>query len=148
MRHQRIGHTRRLMVTGTALAMLLIGLMASPALADQPTEWTLERVVEGGTNPCDPSTSQTVYLVFHVKEHQHENNVVLTVTTEVSTDDGFSALGHETRVITDRTFRTMYNFMHTNPETGQKFSLKGRIVQDLTTGEVLVDEREFYCVRS
>lgn len=146
MRHQRI--TKPSVFMGAALAMLLTGLVASPALADQPTEWTLERVVQGEGNPCDPTYPQTVSLVFHVREHQHENNVVWTITTEASIDDGFYAIGHETRVITDRIFRTMYNFMHTNPETGQKFSLHGRLVQDLTTGEVLVDEREFSCVRS
>lgn len=146
MRH--VWHTKPSLIRGVAFALLLTGLVASPALADQPTEWTLERVMEGAGNPCDPSYSQTVSLVFHIREHQHENNVVWTITTEVSIDDGFSAIGHETRVITDRTFRTMYNFMHTNPETGQKFSLHGRLVQDLTTGEVLVDKHEFSCVRS
>lgn len=146
MRHERV--VKPSLILGVTFALLLTGLVASPTLADQPTEWTQERVMEGEPNPCDPPNTQTVTLVFHVREHHHNNNVVWTVRTEASTDDGFSGFGIEARVVTDRTFRTTYNFIQTNPDTGQKFSVKGRFVQDLTTGEVLVEEHEYYCIRS
>ena len=143
MRHQRF--SRPSLTTGVALAMLLTALVASPALADQPTEVT-EQIVFEDVNPCDPPNTMVVTIDFVIKVHDHANNYVETISSWASTDAGFSGPGVATTVVTGEVERATWHFLQTNPETGQLSTVKGRSVINLATGEVLVETQELRCI--
>ena len=98
-------------------------------------------------NPCDPPNTQTVTIVSRGKVHEHRNNTVFQFTSEASTDDGFSGSGHETTVINQNNQSTTFNFVQSNPVTGQKYMVKGRFLFDLDTGTLKVDRFTMNCVR-
>ncbi len=133
------------LIKGLTLSMLLTGMVASPALADAPAVVTAHAEFED-VNPCDPPSTQLVTIDFVIKVHEHANNYVETISSWASTDDGFSGPGHQTTVVAGDTERAIWNFIQTNSETGQKYTVKGRAVVDLTSGDVLFEVQELRCI--
>ena len=134
---------RRTLFVLVGVAVMVLGL-ALPAAADRPIEFTNTETFED-LNPCDAPNTHEVTIVFNFKVHEHRNNTVLVIDSEASTDDGFVGNGHETTVITDNNTVVTFNFVQTNPDTGEKFTVKGNI-KDIM-GDVKVDNFTFNCVR-
>lgn len=138
--------TGRELLTVVVLTLLIGLILPLPAGADQPAEVVVPVTLEDD-NPCEPGSTHEVTIVFNAAIHTHNNNQVIIVNSDVSTDDGFVGRGHETQVTSESAFRTNINFMYSNAETGQKFWSKGRVVVDLTTGETLVSDFRSKCIR-
>lgn len=134
---------RRTLFVLVGVAVMVLGL-ALPAAADRPVEIT-NTTTFVDLNPCDAPNTHEVTIEFNIKVHEHRNNTVLVIDSAASTDDGFVGNGHETTVFTDGNTVSTFNFVQSNPDTGEKFTVKGniKIVQD----DVKVDNFTFNCVR-
>lgn len=132
------------------LVMALTLALSPAAMADEPEVTTFVDVHEAEPNPCDPSETQRVEIVFTVKTHEHNNNIVRVISTELSTDDGFVGKGHQNDVFVNGIRRiTVKHIMH-HPETGERFSVTIRLWIDLETGEIVKGSGAptFKCIRS
>lgn len=143
---------RHLLRTPTVLLVAVLAIiLAVPgvALADQPQVSTVVVVEENQTNPCDPSETHDVTIVFTLKTHNHNNNVVRVIDAELSTDDGFVGGGHQTDVTVNDIRRIMVKHMMHHPETGERFSVTIRLWIDLETGEIIKGSGmpTFDCIR-
>lgn len=126
------------------LAMLATMITVAPAAADPPVEFTQTDTFED-LNPCDPPNTHQITITFNVKLHEHNKNTVLIVDSWATTDTGFEGSGHETTVLTEDHQLTTFNFVQTNPATGEKYTVKGNI--KIVQGEVQVDNFTFNCVK-
>lgn len=133
---------RRISLLGVVMALLFV--TASPALADQPIQFS-DVVVFEDLNPCSGETHE-ITREFTVTVHEHQNNVVLQVDSTVTMDDGFSGTGHETAVLTKNNELATLNFVVSNPETGEKFTVKGNFKYNGAKDELVVDRFTFNCV--
>ena len=122
---------------------LLGGLTAAPALAGPTSEFT-ETVTFDNPNPCDEPNTHEVTLVFNVGVYEHRNNTVWVTDSTITTDDGFAGTGHETSVFNRNTVARTFNFMATQPETGEKLMVKGHMT--IVDDEVRVDRFTLRCV--
>ena len=73
---------------------LLVGLIAAPAAADKPAEF-VDNVSFPDVNVCT-GEEHTVNITFNVRVHEHRNNSVVTVKSNVETSDGWAGGGIET----------------------------------------------------
>lgn len=126
-------------------AAMLVTLMASPALADQPRVES-EQVIFTDLNPCTGSDNE-ITIDFTIKIHEHRNNFLLVIDSTVVTDDGFEGTGHETFVDNGNIVTSTLNFVIDNPETGAKYTVKGHFTFDIRNEELRVDRFRFNCVK-
>jgi hypothetical protein len=111
-------------LTLLAAVAILIGLVAAPAAADQPTdptEFTLDFAWDGP----DACTGEIIHFETHleIREHQgHENNLTGIAHATGSTDNGYVLKGVQPVVFANdfTLFATTFSDMWTNPETGDK----------------------------
>ena len=126
------------------LAMLATMITVAPATADPPVESADSRTFVD-VDPCDPSNTDIVTTSWTLKLHEHENNTVFIFDTAVTTANGYIGNGHETTVVTSNNQMITFNFMTTNPHTGQKATIKGNI--KIVQGEVQVNSFTINCVK-
>jgi hypothetical protein len=126
------------------LAMLATMIVAAPAAADPPVELT-GLVTFEDVDPCDAPNTDIVTISWTLDLHEHANNTVYIVDSTVTTANGFVGNGHETTVVTGNNQLITYNFVTTNPDTGEKARIKGNI--KVVQGEVLFDNFSATCVR-
>ena len=134
-------------ITVLAIAALAAALMAVPALADSPTEFTAGFTIYGEPDPCtnDPVDDMDTTFTFDVKEHQHNNNTVLIVDSSATSTTGYIGNGTEIIVETGKWFIDRFNWQMVNPETGNRFSVKGNMKIDLETGDIVLEGMQFRC---
>lgn len=133
-------------MVATAVAALLVTMLASPALADEPVSFD-DSVTFTDINPCT-GLEHEITRDFTVTLHEHQNNTVVQVESTVTTDDGFEGSGLETVALTKNFAAATFNFVVDNPDTGAKFTVKGNFKFDLRTGEFRVDRFGFNCVKT
>ncbi len=133
----------RRFATLAVVAGLLSGLMAVPALAGPTVEIT-ETVTFPNLNPCDAPNTHEVTIVFNVGIHEHPNNTVFVVDSTITTDDGFEGTGHETSVFNGNAVARTLNFVATQPETGEKMTIKAHMT--MANDELRVDNFTLNCV--
>ena len=128
-----------------ALGLLVTGLAAAPAAADPPTEFTIGRTLYGEPNPCRPGETQDVTFTFHVKELANRNTTVWVVDSYAETTDGYVGNGTETQVTNKKWLIDHFNWQNVDPETRNRFSVKGAFKMDLATGEATIEDFTMRC---
>lgn len=126
-------------------AAMLVTLIASPALADEPSMES-EVVTFTDLNPCTGSDNE-ITIDFGLKIHEHQSNFLLVIDSSVTTDDGFEGSGHETFVDNGSIVTSTLNFVLDNSDTGAKYTVKSHFTFDIRHGELRVDRFRFNCVR-
>jgi hypothetical protein len=137
-------HTMRKLPTVVLAAAALV-VTAVPAGADEPTPITFTKVAEY-TNPCTGEVHEYSYTV-NGRLHAHENNLVGVGTSTIETADGYVGTGPDPLVFASSLRISHYTYLLTNEETGSVLRTRSAGVVDLQTGEVLVEEDEWSCVR-
>lgn len=124
------------------------------AAADNPEPFE-DSVTFPDINPCT-GEEFFVTLNFSVREHFHTNNFVANVRRTGTTSDGFvMRTGTETVHFNQKSelAGSQFKDFWTNPETGQKFHVRGNSTVVLGNGpfapptEVRVDNFSLRCVR-
>ena len=129
-----------------AVAILATFVSAAPAVADAPEEFEITRTMEGETDPCTGETI-TVDFVWQVRLHEHRNNEVYRFDGVAVASNGSVANGTETQVINANWLTTTFNWVSVNDETGDRYTVKGRVKIDMETGEfVKFDVDNFRCL--
>lgn len=137
---------KQLITAATAAVGLGLGAIAGTVGADSPTEFT-DTVAFQDLNPCSQQV-HGVTITFHIREHVHSNNVVAVIESATTTSEGHLGNGTQTLVVTrNGHLRTTFNDMVEHPTTREKFSVKGHMRIDTTTGEVLQDNFRMRCIR-
>jgi hypothetical protein len=138
---------RRSLVAVLAMTLAFTGLTAGPVAADQPTEVTFVNVVED-LSPCRAPATTEVTQVWRLRVHEHDRHLLSTAHVDVTTADGFSGSGVVRELIMDDLDRIVLNFMVTNDETGERYTVKGVLRIDLTTGEWIYSTLRMECIRA
>ncbi|MEN8238260.1 MAG: hypothetical protein ABFR53_03550 [Actinomycetota bacterium] len=126
------------------VAGLFVASLAAPASADVPIEFD-EMVVFDSVNACT-GEAHVVTLEFHIKMHQHKHNTVLVVDSEASTSDGFSGVGHEMLVVNENVEKATANFVVSNPDTDQAYTVKINVLF-FELGPPIVENFTISCIR-
>ena len=132
---------RRLFAT-LAVAALLMGLVAAPAVADEPDEFINSFSFEA-VNPCSDEL-QTVNIDAYVSIHEHDGTLIVRVKRTGTTSDGY-IMGHgrESYVEDDSTITASFNDPWVNPSLGTKFVAQGRFL--MVDGDVILDDFRLAC---
>jgi hypothetical protein len=114
--------------------MVLIGLVAGPAAADPPTEFTLDLYFDETNSPLpltDPCTGESMGyfdLELVVRAHLgHPNNTVVGAKGYGTTGSGYVLSGgpdHRVEWDGGASFASTFSDMWTNPETGDKMHMR------------------------
>ena len=153
-------------LTLLATVSILIGLIAAPASADKPTEFTVDFIFgEGGIEPSplplnDPCTGEdmkwfNVHLV--IREHQgHRNNLTGIAKGYGTTGSGYVLSGSPDHLMikgdpaNPDLVVSGFSDMWTNPENGNKMHMKSVFVlkkgDTPDTPVIQVDKLEATCV--
>ena len=126
-------------------SVMLVGLMAAPAVADDPIVIT-DTVVFTDVNPCT-GLEHEITRDFTIKVREHRNNTVLQVDNSVVTSDGYEGTGHETTVISKNVETGTINYVVDNPDTGAKYMVKIHFTFDTNQGELRTERVAFNCVK-
>lgn len=146
---------KKLFMTVATFALLSAGFLAAPASADSPEPFP-DTVTFPAENPCTGQIHEVTINVM-VRIHEHQNNFVIKVDRTGTTSDGFvMRSGTETQHYNpvSQTAGAHFKDFWTNPETGQKFHVRGNSNVVLGNGpdapptEVKVDNFSLRCVRS
>jgi len=132
---------RRLFTT-LAVAALLTGLVAAPAVADEPIEFP-DSISFEATNPCSGELI-TINIDSYISIHEHDGTSFVRVRNTGWTSDGY-IMGHggETFVGTEENFSSSLNDPWVNPDLGTKFVAQGRAL--VVDGEFIVDDFRLEC---
>lgn len=137
-----------------AAALALSALGATAVSADNPEPFT-DSFSFGDINPCTGEASLITIDVV-VRFHEHRNNFVLNIDRSGTTSDGFvMRSGPETQHYNtvNAVAGSQFKDFWTNPETGQKFHVRGNSNVVLGDGpgapptEFKVDNFSLRCVR-
>ncbi len=132
----------RRIFTTLAVAALLTGLVAAPAVADVPNEFTDSESFED-VNPYSGELI-TVNIDAFVSVHEHDGTIIVRVKQTGTTSDGYiMAHGRESYVETDTTITASFNAPFVNPDLGTKFVASGRLL--IVDGDVIVDDFRLAC---
>ncbi len=137
-------------LTLLATVAILIGLVAAPASADTPTEYTIELYFEEGSSPLplnDPCTGESMEyfdILLVITEHQgHSNNLAGIAKGYGTTGSGYVLSGSPDHLMIKgdladpELVASTFSDMWTNPETGDKMHMQSVLV--LKDGVVQVD---------
>lgn len=127
------------------LAILATVIMAVPAAADAPEEFVITRTMDGEIDACTGETI-SVDFTWHVRAHEHNNNTVIRFDGYAVTSNGGAGNGTETQVTNAKWFTTNFNFVNFNDETGNKNLVKGRLMINLETGDLVKADVTFTCI--
>ena len=132
---------RRLFTT-LAAAALLTGLIAAPAVADEPNEF-LDSFSFEAENPCSGET-HIVNIDAYVSIHEHDGTFIVRVKRTGTTSDGY-IMGHgrENAVGTEDSFTASFTDPWVNPDLGSKFVAQGRF--EMVDGEIIMDDFRLEC---
>ncbi|MEA2058759.1 MAG: hypothetical protein U9O63_08560 [Actinomycetota bacterium] len=134
---------RRLAILATVT--VLIGLVAAPAAADNPSAFGPFTFPIDGVDPCTGSPHQ-ITLEFVVFAHEgHKNNFVERLEMSGSTDSGYVLVGgHNNFVANNNVVTSGFKEVWSNPETGAKYQATGKF--KITGNGAVVDEFALRCV--
>jgi len=129
---------RRLIYVVT-LAMVFVGVVAVPAMADKPTTITPEPLVRERLNPCS-GLEHEVTVNPVVSMHDHNNNELFHVSYYAgTTSSGYTLVaGTENAMKNNNVVRGTFNF-HWRHADGSKFVEQGKFVINFQKNEMLVD---------
>lgn len=115
-------------LTLLATVAVLIGLMAAPAVADQPSESEATYVDDDAWDPCAGEVmKETIHVVSAV--HTHKNNIVEKAKVTGFTDNGYVLLSSPDIVVERDDFvMTTYNKRWINTTTGDRMHTSRVIV--------------------
>ncbi|REK10348.1 MAG: hypothetical protein DWQ40_12880 [Actinobacteria bacterium] len=117
-------------------------MIAIPALADEPIEFT-DTVVFEDLEPCSGEL-QTITINFFVSIHEHDEELIVRVRATGHTSAGYiMEYGRETFLETGTTAEGEFLHPWINPATGDKFVAQGRFLE--VDGEVLIDDFRLVC---
>lgn len=128
----------------TLIAAAALALTAVPASADPPSTFTFSKVLEY-TNPCTDEVHDYTYTV-EAREHDHESIVGVGRST-IETADGYVGSGPDPIVANSKFFLGHSTYILTNEDTGSKVRTHYVVKVDLATGEVIMEQDEWSCVR-
>jgi hypothetical protein len=138
-------------LTLLATVAILIGLVAAPAAADKPAEFTWEFQFPRD-NPdfpvIDPCTGEDMIIDVQlvIREHQgHPNNLTRLAKGYGTTSSGYVLSGSPDHFMeNDKLLVNTFSDMWRNPGTGAKMHMLSVFV--MKDGEVQVDRWETWCV--
>ncbi len=132
---------RRLLTTLTTVA-LLIGLVAGPATADTPEEFTETEKFED-VNPCSGELI-TITIDAYLSVHMHDDTYVVRVKRTGTTSDGYiMEHGRDNFVADEMNFSGAFMDPWVNPDLGTKFVAQGRFV--VVDDKVIIDDFRLEC---
>ena len=115
------------LVAGAALGVAAVGLVGSPASADQPIEFS-DSVTFHAVNPCTNEPHE-VTINLDVRLHLHRNNEVAHESRTGSTDDGYVMdRGVLTHVFNGNVHRDVFTDTWRGDD-GSKFQARGVLVE-------------------
>ena len=129
-----------------AVGVLATSVVAAPALAGTPTEFTVGFTLYGEPDPCHPGETQDVTFEFQALEMASANNLVWVVDSYSESTAGYVGNGVETQVVNSNWLIDLFNWQSVNPETGDRFKVQGLIKIDLETGDFIQDELRMTCL--
>lgn len=141
--HIATKRTRRTIALAASVAVMLVGLGATPASADAPINFT-DSMTYTSVNPCTGVENELTFSL-DVSVHVHQNNVVAHIERSGESSDGYLMTGVETAVETKNVFRAGYNDQWVDSD-GSRFRNRAHITINLNKGEVLVDNFELSCL--
>ncbi len=133
-------------ITLLALGLLATAVVATPALADPPGDFTIENTLNGEPDPCHPGETMDVTFTFHVQEMANRNTLVWVVDSYAESTRGYVATGVETQVVNGKWLIDRFNWQNVHPETGDRFKVQGRFKIDLESGEAVQEEFRMTCL--
>lgn len=128
------------------VSLLAMSVFAGPALANQPTEFTVGFTLFDEPDPCHPGETHDVTFTFHVQEMANHNTLVWVVDSEAESTAGYVGNGTETQVVNKKWLIDHFNWQIVNPETGDRFKVHGQIKVDLATGDTVQDVFRMTCM--
>lgn len=128
-----------------ALALVVTTVMAVPALADPPTDFTVGYTLYDEPDPCAPGETFDVTFTFHVQERANKNTTVWVIDSYAETTNGYVGNGTETQVINSNWIIDHFNWQNVQPETGDRFKVKGDFKINVATGETVQDNFSMTC---
>ena len=135
----------RRLICAVTLAMAFVGVVALPAMADEPSTFTSEPLVWETVNPCSGLDDEvTVNPV--VSMHDHQNNRLFHVSYTGTTSSGYTLVaGQENAMRNDNVVRGTFNFQWRHPD-GSKFVEQGKFVVNFQKNELIVDVLGARCI--
>ena len=144
-------------LTLLATVAILIGLVAAPAAADKPTEFTMELYFEGENSPLplnDPCTGESMGfydIELVIREHQgHKDSVVGIAKGYGVTGSGYVLSGSPDHLLIQGDPSSPdfvvsgFNDSWRNPETGAKMHMQSLFI--MRDGIIQVDKFRTWCV--
>ena len=136
----------RRLIFAVTLAMVFVGVVAVPAMADKPTTIPNLLVWED-VNPCS-GLPHEVTLDAVVSMHDHRNNGLFHVSYTGTTSSGFTLIaGQENAMRNDNVVRGTFNFQWRHAD-GSKFVEQGKFLINFQKNEMLVDVLGSRCIGS
>ena len=123
-------------LTLLATVAILIGLVAAPAAADRPAEFTDHFYLDASNSflplndPCTGESMEFFDITLEVREHQHKDGVIWSVKGYGVTGSGYVLSGSPDHGVVkgnpeDGGFVVAgFSDMWTNPETGDKMHMR------------------------
>ena len=129
-----------------ATCLVFVGLGATAASADQPTEFSFPDTFTD-INPCGgPDQEITINLEF-TEHQQHNRNFVGHVKRTGTTDSGYVMdHGVESFQLNGNVVRGAFTDIWRNDDDGSMFKAQGVFVFNFGTGELLVDRFSLLCI--
>ena len=135
----------RRLIKAMTVALVLVMLVAAPALADPPSTFTDSPPPFVDVNPCT-GLDHDITLNFEVSIHEHQNNFVVHVGRTGSTDDGYTMIGGtESFVANSGVERGTFVDQWRHPD-GSKFMVHGSFVFNVNQLELQVDRFSLTCI--
>jgi hypothetical protein len=134
------------LITLVVLGLLATAIAATPALADPPGDFTVVDTLYGEPDPCHPGETMDVTFTYHVQEMANRNTLVWVVDSYAESTRGYVANGVETQVVNKKWLIDRFNWQNVNPETGDRFTVKGRFKIDLESAEAVQEEFSMTCL--
>lgn len=131
-----------------AAALLATAVMAAPALADQPVDFTLESTLYGEPDPCNPGEPMDVSFTFDVYQPVDRNTLVWVVDSYMESTSGYVGNAAEAQVVNGNWLIDRFNWQLRNAETGDKALVQGRTTIDLESGDATMLEFRMVCLGS
>ena len=128
-----------------ALTLAVTAVTAVPALADPPTEFTIEYTLYGEPDPCAPGETDDVTFTFHVQELANKNTTVWVIDSYSESTNGYVGSGTETLVTNTNWINDHFNWQSVQPETGNRFKVKGDFRINVATGEFVQENFSMTC---
>lgn len=137
----------RRLIYAVTLVMAFVGILALPAMADEPAAFTPDALVWEAVNPCS-GLPHEVTLNPVVSMHSHQSNGLFHVSYEGTTSSGFTLIaGTENAMRNDNVVRGTFSLQWRHPD-GSEFMEQGRFVINFQKNEMLVDALGARCLGS